>query len=272
MKKRLKLGIVGCGAIGGEVAAFLDKTLYKKISVSGLYDKNLNSACSLKKKLKNYNPKIVNSLQSLVKQSDLVLEAASWKVVKPLLAEASKFKKDLIILSIGGVVKAESLVKKACDKGITIYLPSGAICGIDGILASSQNKIIKCILTTSKPPGGFKNVKYLQEKKINIDNIKKERIIFEGSPQEAFRHFPKNINVASNLLLASRFKNTKVRIKLNPKIQRNTHEIYLESKIGTIKIKVENIPSINNPKTSALAIASTKALIKKLCSSVKIGT
>jgi len=272
MKKRLRLGIVGCGAIGREVAAFLDKTLHKKIAVSGLYDKNANAALNLKKKLKNYNPKIDDSLQSLVKQSDLVLEAASWRVVKPLLLEAFKYKKDVIILSIGGIVKAGSLVKKACDRGIIIHLPSGAICGIDGILASSQDKIIKCILTTSKPPGGFKDVKYLREKKININNIKKEKIIFEGSPREAFRHFPKNINVASNLLLASRFKDTKVRIKLNPKIHRNTHEIYLESKIGTIKIKVENTPSVDNPKTSALAIASTKALIKKLCSSLKIGT
>ena len=163
-------------------------------------------------------------------------------------------------------------MKKAQRKGITIFIPSGAICGIDGVLASFQGKIKSCLLTTSKPPQGLKNVEYLKRKKIDLDTIKKETIVFQGSAGEAFRRFPQNINVASTLLLASRFKGLKVCIKADPHLKTNMHEIALESKMGRIQIKVQNLPSKENPKTSTLAIASTQALLKKICSNIKIGT
>ena len=272
MKKKIKLGIVGCGAIGQGTASFLDKHLSRELVLGFIYDKDIRQAEALKQKLHNFRPRIVDSLEDLVKNSDLILETASWKIIDTLMKKALQYKKDLIILSIGGLINKKHLLNKAKKRGITIYLPSGAICGVDGILASYQGKIKKCILSTSKPPQGFKDVAYFQKRKINLAKIKKETIVFQGSPQKAFKYFPKNINVASTLLLASDFKNTKVYVKINPKIKRNIHEIYLESEVGKITIKVENTPSKDNPKTSTLAIASAQALIKKLTSKVKIGT
>ena len=156
------------------------------------------------------------------------------------------FEKDLIILSVGGLVGIESLLKKAENKGIQIFVPSGAICGIDGILASFKGSIKKCTLTTSKPPKGLKNVQYLQDKGIDVRKIKKETTVFRGSAKEAFKRFPQNINVASTLLLASRFKNLTVCIKVDPSLKTNMHQIALESAIGRIKIKL--IKCIGNDK------------------------
>ncbi|HEC68833.1 MAG TPA: DUF108 domain-containing protein, partial [Candidatus Omnitrophica bacterium] len=55
------------------------------------------------------------------------------------------------------------------------------------------------------------------------------------------------------------------------RLKRNTHKIYLLSQIGEIEVKVENVPSILNPKTSSLTIASAQALLRKMFSSLKIG-
>ncbi|MBN2120906.1 MAG: DUF108 domain-containing protein [Candidatus Omnitrophica bacterium] len=272
MEKPINLGIVGCGAIGKEVALFVDKNLTRKIKIAYLYDTNPHKSNLLKLSLKKSRPKITSHLDTLIENSTLIMETASFKIVKPLIKKAIRLEKDLIILSVGGLIGIESLLKKAQEKGIKLFIPSGAICGIDGILASFQGKIKECLLTTSKPPRGLKNAQYLKDKNINLDGIKKEKILFQGSAKEAFKRFPQNINVASTLLLASHYKNLRVCVKVNPKIKTNIHEIALKSKIGTINIKVENLPSKNNPKTSTLAIASTQALLKKICSNIKVGT
>jgi aspartate dehydrogenase len=100
----------------------------------------------------------------------------------------------------------------------------------------------------------------------------KERCVFEGSVQEAVKYFPKNINVAATLMLASAFKNVKVYIKANPHLKRNTHRIQIEADEARVNITVENVPSRLNPKTSALAILSTQCLLKKIFSPLKIGS
>lgn len=272
MKGKIKLAILGCGAIGKGVARFVDRKLYKRIEIVLLYDISEAKIKELRKSLKKSRPKIARGITQLTKNSDIVLEAASWKVVRPLLNEAIKYKKDVIVLSIGGLLQIPALLKKAQEKNVTIYLPSGAISGIDGILASSKAKIKKCLLTTSKPPSGFKNVAYLKKRNINLNKITKKTLIFKGTPRDAHKHFPQNINVASTLLFASAFKHTQVCIIINPGIKRNRHEIFVESEAGKIYSRVENLPSKSNPKTSLLAITSAKALLEKISSNFKVGT
>ncbi|RKY34166.1 MAG: aspartate dehydrogenase [Candidatus Duberdicusella sinuisediminis] len=266
-----KLGILGCGAIGEGVALFVEKELSSKVKLSSLLDKERRKAQALKSKLGRSKPVVVDSLDSLFRKSDLILESASWRVVRALLEKALSYRKDLIILSVGGLLSQGQLLKKAEKKGINIYLPSGAICGIDGVLASSCAKIKKCLLITSKPPQGFKGVEYIKNKKINL-NTSQKKILFRGKAEQAFKYFPQNINVASTLLFASKFKDLQVEIVLEPRLKRNTHKIYLLSQIGEIEVKVENVPSILNPKTSSLTIASAQALLRKMFSSLKIGT
>ncbi|MFC1515084.1 aspartate dehydrogenase domain-containing protein [Candidatus Omnitrophota bacterium] len=272
MKKPIKLGIVGCGAIGRQVALFLDQKLAREVTIAYLYDTKPHNPNLLKLDLKHSRPVITNDLDTLVENSSLILETASWKAVAPLIKKALAYEKDLIILSVGGLIGIEPLLKKVQAGPIKLFVPSGAICGIDGILASFKGTIKKCTLTTSKPPSGLANVQYLKDMGIDVTRIKKKKVVFQGTAKQAFKRFPQNINVASTLLLASRFKGFKVCIKVDPKLKTNMHEIALESGIGRINIRVENLPSKDNPKTSTLAIASTQALFRKLCSQIKIGT
>ena len=61
-------------------------------------------------------------------------------------------------------------------------------------------------------------------------------------------------------------------IKLKPKIKRNVHYIEVDSDYARLKIEIENVPSRANPKTSAMAILSTKNLLRKIVSNIKIGS
>jgi aspartate dehydrogenase len=177
-----------------------------------------------------------------------------------------------VILSVGAFIEDFSIIEKARKSGINIYVPSGAICGVDGLGALSLGEINKVTLTTSKPPKGFLGAPYLKKHKIHLTHLKEEKVIFEGGVKQAIKYFPQNINVAATLLLASGAKEVRVCIKADPRIERNIHRIEIDTQEARVSISIENMPSKLNPKTSALAVLSTQYLLKKIFSSFKIGS
>jgi len=270
----LHFGIIGCGAIGSEIAKAIDR---------GIIPGELVAICDLdKKKAKNLvsqlksKPKIVN-LDNLVKMADFVIESAHPNVVQKISDKVFPAKKSLLIMSIGGLLQHPEILDKARKKCINLYLPSGAVAGIDALKAGKMGKIYSVTLITSKPPAGLKGAPYLvneviTSKKIDLSKLKRKICVFEGNALQAIKGFPANINVAGILSLAGiGAKNTKVKIFADPKLKRNVHEMVIQGNFGRITTRAENLPSPVNPKTSQLAILSAIATLKQVTDSVRIG-
>jgi len=263
----MKVGIIGCGTIGSEIAkAILHIPNLELISLCDV-DRNKAERLSL---LLPEKPSI-DSLSELISRVDLAIESASQEVAKIALPLAIEKEKDIMIMSVGSLLGKEELLACAEKKGIKVYLPSGAIAGIDGLKAASCANVEKVTLVTRKPPLALKGAPYLKD--IDLSEIKEEKVVFSGTAEEAIKGFPANINVAATLSLAGiGIKRTEVRIVADPKITRNIHEIEIIGGSGRILIRCENLPSPTNPKTSYLASLSAIALLKQIASSVKIGT
>ncbi len=271
-KKNLKkIGMIGCGAIGTEIAVAVDK---KDINVI-LYccnDIDKNKYDELLKKLKNIRPKFL-SKEKLIKKVDLVIECAKKDAVKEIFELTLKYNKDVMFLSAGGVLENFELVEKAKQKGINVYVPSGAVVGIDGLDAAKYHGLKKVTLITRKPPKAFEGNEYLKKKNISLDGITSELVIFEGPAKEAIKEFPANINVAATLSMAGLGPDiTKVKIVVDPFISSNMHEIIVEGDFGRFRAITENLPSPTNPKTSYLTALSTIVMIKKIVEPIHIGT
>jgi aspartate dehydrogenase len=262
-----RIGIVGCGAIGSEIARAIDRHEINAV-LSGVCDADAAAAEKLATSL-GEKPKVM-AAADLVSASDMVVEAAGGGAVARIVTLCADEGVDLLVMSVGGL-KPEHFAKFESSLA-TLYLPSGAVAGIDGILALSGD-IESLSLTTIKPPAGLKGTPYLDEKGISLDGLTEPLTVFEGSPEEAIKHFPKNVNVSTTIALASAAKDKMtVRIIADPHIKVNTHEIRLVSPLGSMTMRVENKPSPANPKTSALAYLSAIASLKKITSKVKIGT
>ncbi len=186
---------------------------------------------------------------------------------------ALRHHKNLIVLSVGGVLQIptlQSLLKKSRGQ---IYVPSGAIAGVDAVLAGKALRIRQIQVTTRKPLRSLSGSPYFKMRRLDLAKIKRPTLIFDGSAFQAIRCFPQNINVAATLSLAGIGpRKTRVRIFASPTYHYNTHEIEIKGGFGRIVTKVRNVPSGENPKTSALAIGSTVALLEKLFDRLKVGT
>ncbi len=269
--RKIRVGIIGCGTIGGELAIACQTRMRGNLNLVGICDKDAAKSAALQKLLKGKTP--VLKLGDLVKKTDLIVEAASASISADILKKAIKNKKDILIMSIGGLIGHEDLLKKAAKAGIKVYLPSGAICGIDALKSGNTGVIDSVTLTTRKPCQGLEGAPYLKEKNIRLSDIKEETVIFDGTAEEAIKGFPQNINVCATLSLAGiGADKTRVRIVTSPDYTKNIHEVEIAGDFGKISTRTENVPSKSNPKTSQLAILSAIAALEGIVESVKIGT
>jgi len=264
---------VGCGAIGSLVARLLEK---KKSSfrVTAVLDAVPASALKLSKSLKS-RPEVCSNLGQLLSKCDWVLEAASVKAALPAAEAALKRRKPLVMMSTGGFLLNQKKLSALATKYRTkIYLPSGALCGLDGLKAARQiGKIRELSITSTKPPAGFKGAPGLTAaQKRLLDQSKSAFYLYKGDVWGAVQRFPANVNVAATTALASGTpQKLKVRVMADPKLQSNQHEIHVSGDFGELTAVTRNRPSKENPKTSALAIQAALALFERLESYVEVG-
>lgn len=268
----LKVGLVGCGAIGLEIARYLDRCEIPA-ELAAVYDTGKERMRALVERLER-SPVEAESLDELVSLADLVVEAASQKAVLGVAEAALGNGLDLMIMSVGALMDGE-LYKKIQDlarqNDCRVYIPTGAITGLDGIKSAGIGKIDSITLTTTKPPEGLEGAPYVVSHQINLRGLIEPALIFDGPASVAVKEFPANVNVAASLSLASGI-DVRVRIVADPRIDINIHEIALAGEFGRMTTRVENVPSPSNPRTSYLAALSAIATLRSAVMPIRIGT
>jgi aspartate dehydrogenase len=213
-------------------------------------------------------------LERLPEHASLVIEAAGPGVVQRYAAGWLAGGADVMVLSAGALVDpafAAELRAVARAHGRRILVPSGAIAGIDGIRAGALGGLRRLRLRTTKPPRGLAGAPHVVANHIDLDALTAATTIFEGSVADAVRGFPSNVNVAAVLALAADGVAVSVSVVADPASTTNTHEIEASGDFGTFTVRLDNLPSPENPKTSALAPLSALAMLRRLSQSLWVG-
>ena len=254
----MNLGIIGCGAIGTDVA----KAAEKMKDIEKIYLFDIKPAAS-EKLCKVITKAEIKRVKEFLGDVDVVFEGASQEAVKEYAEQILQAGKDLILMSVGGLFDdgfRKKLKNVARKKQCKIYIPSGAVCGIDGILSASIGGLNEVTLVTTKPPSSLGK------------SIDERTVVFEGSARQAVKKFPQNINVAASLSLAGKgFDDTKVEIVADPVATRISHKILAHGKFGRLRVELENMPNPNNPGSSYMASLSAIATLKKIIDPIQIG-
>jgi aspartate dehydrogenase len=272
------IALIGCGAIGSNLALALESGSVANASLIGLFDIVDSNAKNLKSKLKS-GPEVYLDFDSLLTSSaDIIVEAASQDAVRKFGSSIIEASKDLMVMSVGALADraflSELLEVAAKRKGRSrLYVPTGAIAGIDAI-RSVRHHVDSITLTTTKSSKALAGAPFFEIRKVRLDNITGPTVIYEGPAAEAVKLFPANVNVAAVLSLAALgVDKTIVRIVVNPKATTNQHEIVATGIFGDIKITVNNVPIPGNPKTSFLAVLSALECLRSICNDgIRIGS
>jgi aspartate dehydrogenase len=276
-----RIGIIGCGTIGTELALSIDKSHVKNAVIVFLFDSITNASLDLRDKLfKNY-PSVFSKFSQLIssspfKEADIIVEAASQAAVKTFAKKIVSSNKSLMIMSTGALSDAhllKELYNTVVKHDSHIYFPTGAIAGIDALCSVKQH-LDFVMLTTTKNPKSLAGAPFFDLTNIKPETIRKRKLLYNGNASNAIKMFPTNINVAVLLSLAGvGTEKTRVRVIADPNIDRNEHEIIARGKFGEILIVVGNVPSPSNPKTSYLASLSAIECLRRICDDkIRIGT
>ena len=251
----IRIGLIGCGNIGHIIAKYQDK-----FEIHALFDivpeksRDLALVCG--------GVAYDDFMAFISSEFDIVVEAASVKAVRLFGEQSLLNNKDLVIMSVGALADKAylSLLTDTAKKNHKkIYIPSGAIMGLDNIKTGQIAGINRLLLRTTKSPASLG----LQ--------TSERKLVFSGKSNECIKEFPKNVNVSVALGLAAG-TDADVELWVDPGVDRNIHEIFVEGKFGDAYIKVRNVPSPDNAATSYLAALSILTLLRNLENPLVIGT
>ncbi|OPY38961.1 MAG: putative L-aspartate dehydrogenase [Methanoregula sp. PtaU1.Bin051] len=251
----IRIGLIGCGNIGRIIAEHATN-----VKIVALFDKYYDRAQDLEK---NTGANAFSKFDSFISGDfDLVVEAASVNAVSMYGAEVLLHGKDLVIMSVGALADPqfrENLRESARARARRIYIPSGAIFGLDNLKIGRISTIKKLLLRTVKSPAS-----------LGVD-VRERRLIFSGKAHECIKAFPKNVNVSVAMSLAAG-RDTDVELWVDPAVESNIHEMFIEGDFGETCIRVKNVPSPDNPATSYLAALSILSLLNNLDDPIIVGT
>jgi len=266
---KARVAVAGLGAIGESVVRALDRGI-DGLVLTAVSAQNAAKHRAWLEGLKS-SPEML-PIEQLAEVADIVVECAPSKLVRAIVAPVVTRGKTAIVLSVGALLDNEDLIGLAKDNGGQIVVPTGALIGLDAVIAAAEGTIHSVRLVTRKPLKGLAGAPHLVENNIAIEGLTEPLRIFEGSAREAAKGFPANLNVGVALSLAGIGPDlTRVEIWADPTVTRNTHRIEVDSDSARFSMSIENIPS-ENPKTGRITALSVIACLRKQRASLRIGT
>jgi aspartate dehydrogenase len=211
-------------------------------------------------------------LNAFPEHADIAVECAPAAIIEDICRPMLEAGKSVIVLSCGALLPRPELLDLAKAKGGRIIVPTGALLGLDAVVAAAEGDITSVRMTTRKPPGGLKGAPYLEQHGISVDGLTEAKRVFSGSAREAAAGFPANVNVAAALSLAGIGPDrTQIDIWADPAVTRNCHDIEVEADSARLRMSIENVPS-ENPKTGRIVALSVLAALRKLGAPLSVGT
>jgi len=266
----LKVGIAGYGTIGRAVARALDQGM-PGLELAAVSSGNADKARQAITEL-NVEVPVVDAA-TLANAVDVVVECAPTTAFLSVAEPALKAGCTLLTVSGAAILEHPSIIELAEQSEGNILLATGALLGLDAVRAAAEGTIHSVTMVTKKPPRSLVKAKFIVENNISLDDLDEPLQVFKGSAREGAEKFPSNVNVAAALGLAGVGPDlTQLEIWADPTRTRNTHFITVDADSARFELKIENVPTEENPGTGKITALSVIAALRSLGAPLRVGT
>lgn len=240
----VRVCVLGYGSIGAVVADRLRRGDVPGAELVGIV--NRSPVASL--------PAPALLLAQALEVADVVVECASQEAVWEVAQQVVDAGRDLLVSSVGALSDPAFAQRIAGSGPGRVVCTHGAVGGLDLLAAARDAAPFERVLVRStKSPGSLLQPWMDAAQRHRISTTATRLRVFAGSPAEAARLFPKSLNVAAAVSFAVRdWETVSVELYADPDADLTCHEIEASGPIGRYSIKIENLPSADNPRTSAV--------------------
>ena len=265
-----RVAIGGLGTIGAWLAERLDRGI-PGLNLAAVSARDTDKAG--RRVAAFQDPVRVLPLNVLAEHADVVVECAPAALFDEIAEPAVEAGRILVPASVGALLDRPGLIERAGVTGARILVPTGALLGLDAVRAAAEGDIHSVTMETRKPPSGLAGAPYLEERGISLDGLTEPLRVFTGSARDGARGFPANVNVAAALSLAGiGAERTRLEIWADPGVTRNTHLIRVDADSARFEMKIENVPTEENPRTGRITAPSILATLRGLVAPLRVGT
>jgi aspartate dehydrogenase len=249
----MRVGLVGYGAIGREVARLLpgaDATI-----VAALVRTSATTAEAL----------LVTSTDELIAAApDVVVECAGHDGVRQHAVALLEAGIELMVISTG-VFADDSLLERcvsAATRGNThVTIPAGAIAGLDGLAALRVGGLQDVLYTSTKPASSWLGT--AADDVIDLAQIDQATTFFDGDARTAALLYPKNANLAMTVALAGLGPDaTRVCLVADPHASMLSGRVQARGVFASLDVTVMGPAAAANPRTSATTAHSIVAALR----------
>lgn len=274
----MRIAVVGAGAIGRQIVLGVERGDVGDAEIVALSDvrERADTLAALAAAVRGTPVTFDDAARVIEARPDVVVEAASQAVTREHAVAWLEAGCDVLVMSVGALVDPGLLARldaAARRAGRAVLVPSGAIGGLDAVRAARLGGLDHVELRTTKAPRALAGAPGIAAAGIDLDAITAPTVVFEGSAREAVVAFPANLNVVAALSLAGLGpERTRVVLIADPSETRNVHEIRATGAFGELTLRFANLPSPDNPRTSALAPLAALALLRRRTVSIQVGS
>jgi aspartate dehydrogenase len=245
----MRIGLLGCGAIGGFLA--------RRILAGGnAFSAELGYAFDKDEKRLTDIPeecRVTSQTDLLSRPADLVVEAATADLLKEVALGIIE-RSDMLIFSITSLADEafrSALENAAIKFNRKVFLPHGAMIGLDGLMDAGPTLTAVTVTTTKSP----------QSLNLPPDS---HAVVFEGPTREACGKFPRNVNVHAAIALAGLgFDRTVSRIVADPAVSTNAHLVEVEG--AGYRFRIEVSSQAGGKVTGAYTPQSAMGTLQRIC-------
>jgi aspartate dehydrogenase len=257
-----KIGIIGFGSVTADIVHSLvwRGSLDRLAGVLVRPDK-----LSASKAIAAGRFQVTTQLEDLLANADLIIEAAGHQAAIQFAPEILRSGADVMLASVGVLAQPDvaQRILSGADKR-QVWIPSGAIAGVDGLLAARSCGLDNVTYTSVKPPHSWRGTPGEQ---LAVKGATQPVVIFEGTARQAASAFPQNANVGATIALASLgLDRTRVKLVSDPSAAGPIGLIEAEGAFGRFSFEILALASPSNPKSSSLTGHSlSSAVLDGMC-------
>lgn len=258
MKARVRLGLIGYGAIGRHVeAAALD---------------NIDLVAVLVKRPRDAGKLTHDADSFFAHRFDAVAECAGHEAVRTHGQRVLESGADLLVTSVGAFTDTglfDRLLAAAEANGRRLILPSAGIGALDILSSAAVGGLDSVTVTVRKDPSAWKGT--VAETLCNLDALTEPKTVFDGPVREGARLYPQNVNISAAAAIAGLgLDRTRVVIVADPTIATHIVELEASGTFGRFAFREDVAISAENHKTGKLVAMAMVKSVRQLASSLVV--
>ena len=262
----MRLGLIGLGAIGGEVLAAIGRGELPGVGLAAVLVRRPRA--SFPERL------LTSDAEDFFRERfDAVLECAGHQAVRDHGGRALAGGSDLLVTSAGALtddVLLKSLLAAADHGGSRLIVPSAGIGALDILAGAAQGGLDEVTVTVRKDPLSWKGT--IAETMCDLDRLEAPVTLYDGPVREGARRYPQNVNISAAAALAGiGLDRTRLVIVADPAISTHVVEIAARGRFGSFAFREDVIPTESNPKTGRLVAMAVLKTVRQLASRFVVG-